>query len=379
MKSERIYDSWDKAGPDEAARKRMLEHILEKKTIAKEVEGKRRRKMRILYPAAAVLLIAAGGVITLTIGNTGINNDKLPSYKIAAGDFNVKEDVMNTEPDGQENNQQNTDFEEADAGNDAAGNLGIYFAANGYPDYLGGTYVDELGELVVLLYKDSEAVRSEVESIAGSDRIRFEKAEYSYQYLSSVIADLSEGMVNGRLPFIDSVSLDDKANRIRVNITEAKEAQLYSIADADTVSGGDVFDIYLIDNAGKVQEDAVKNQGPAAKEEEKISVQLKESSISTDQIELTLLITNNTDTDYYYGNDIKLERRGDTGWSAVSMRENAGWSEVAYILRPYDTAEYNVCVSYCFDNLEQGTYRLTKTFNGPDRFGVPVEFEIPAS
>lgn len=109
--------------------------------------------------------------------------------------------------------------EDVDVGSLAAARFGEYVAANGYPDYLGGTYVTESGTMVVLLADDTEANRNAILSIVGQDEdVRFEQATYSYGYLTTLMGRLADGMTDGSLSCVLYASLDDRENRIQVYV-----------------------------------------------------------------------------------------------------------------------------------------------------------------
>lgn len=90
-----------------------------------------------------------------------------------------------------------------------------------YPDYYGGSYLNENGELVILLKETSNLIRTNLRTIADNQSLQFESATYSYEELNQMVNQISEYKKanNDRLAeAIDAWALNDKENTIEVYI-----------------------------------------------------------------------------------------------------------------------------------------------------------------
>lgn len=92
-----------------------------------------------------------------------------------------------------------------------------------YPDYYGGSYVDDNGKLVVLLASSDVNIRSAgnmKEQLTGNHVI-YKNCTYSYNALNSVVSQITEKAENG-VPFIyDNVGMfgiDDENNSVLVGL-----------------------------------------------------------------------------------------------------------------------------------------------------------------
>ena len=61
-----------------------------------------------------------------------------------------------------------------------------------YPDYYGGSYLNDNGQLVILVTDDTEETKQKICSFAGSDDIILEHARFSYAQLETIQSDIMQ-------------------------------------------------------------------------------------------------------------------------------------------------------------------------------------------
>lgn len=97
-----------------------------------------------------------------------------------------------------------------------------------YPDYYGGSYLDENSELVVLLKDGTENIRNNLKTVSSNEELQFEQADFSYAELTEIINFImsyqennyhskSDGEYNIAKDIVDC-TLDDKNNKVIVGI-----------------------------------------------------------------------------------------------------------------------------------------------------------------
>ncbi len=108
-----------------------------------------------------------------------------------------------------------------------------------YPEYYGGTYVDNQGNNVVLLKVDTKENRKQICKLLNitESKTKFEVAKYSYEYLTQLQNKISEKMTKKELPFAISSSIMEDKNWIEVQVTTNKESELKKIKELDTIGG----------------------------------------------------------------------------------------------------------------------------------------------
>lgn len=115
--------------------------------------------------------------------------------------------------------------------------------------------------------------------------------------------------------------------------------------------------------AGKLDE---KHNGLKLKTEEDVNgeiaflplgVFLKPVSYNNGQ--LTVLIDNQSGSDYYYGKEYTLQKKDGDKWSDVKPVQEYGWPKISLMVKDLETATevYDLTV---FGELEAGTYKLLK-------------------
>lgn len=98
--------------------------------------------------------------------------------------------------------------------------------------FYGGSYLDG-ADLVVYLTEDTEENRLYIEGVAGTDQIKYIKAKHTYSELYTYRGLITKDQLDGKLPFVSSKFLDEKANCISVEITEMNQEYLDILSSYD--------------------------------------------------------------------------------------------------------------------------------------------------
>lgn len=106
-----------------------------------------------------------------------------------------------------------------------------------YPEYYGGAYIDEKGELVVLVTEMTNSVNAEVRQVTdNSSQVYIESCEVSYNEMCYVIDYLTEKIdaLRNQGIIIESISDDIMNGNVTVsivNLTEEKEKNVRDLID----------------------------------------------------------------------------------------------------------------------------------------------------
>lgn len=100
-----------------------------------------------------------------------------------------------------------------------------------FPDYYGGAYITEQGKLVVYIHRDDlEKQKEKITSLVGSGNVELKKADYSYAYLTDIMDQLNEFVINKKNPSVmanfNVFALMDKENRIVVELKDYNEEKI---------------------------------------------------------------------------------------------------------------------------------------------------------
>lgn len=108
--------------------------------------------------------------------------------------------------------------------------------------------------------------------------------------------------------------------------------------------------------------------------------QLAEVSMSTEQAaypvgtdQLTVLLKNKSEEDYYYGKAFSLEKEEDDQWFVVPFEEGAAFIEIAILLGSGEETTETIDLSLFKGELATGKYRVLKEIAGET---VAAEFLI---
>lgn len=104
-------------------------------------------------------------------------------------------------------------------------------APTDYPEYYGGSFVDNNGKFVVCVVGNPEQYRSTIAAILGTNDFLTEKCTYSYREMMQVMDRLDLFLSNNDIPQDHLVlknfagaSADVLENRVVVNLTEVNDA-----------------------------------------------------------------------------------------------------------------------------------------------------------
>ncbi len=104
----------------------------------------------------------------------------------------------------------------------------------------GGSYLDESGRWVVWLTENTSenqtAVFEQNPELLESSTV-FRTADYSLAYLTALLETISDGMRDGKLPFVSSAAVMESRNRVEVTVSTEDEAQLALLRRFDTLGG----------------------------------------------------------------------------------------------------------------------------------------------
>lgn len=110
---------------------------------------------------------------------------------------------------------------------------GDYSGMADYPDYYGGSYIDNDGNLVVYVKADNETIKQRtnlLSSLANSNDIKYKQADYSYNILNSIMNKLNEYKLNNNNNNIannfNSYYISDIENAVIVNLEDINEEKI---------------------------------------------------------------------------------------------------------------------------------------------------------
>lgn len=113
------------------------------------------------------------------------------------------------------------------------------------------------------------------------------------------------------------------------------------------------------------------------KENEEISLTIKETEISSDTQEVTLVCENNTDKEYIYGNEVHLDIKHKGEWYVVPVMQKVGWNEIGIVLAGKSKNQNSISIKDYYGKLENGEYRFVKELYYMDEvIVVKSEFEV---
>ncbi|MGG7098939.1 immunoglobulin-like domain-containing protein [Clostridium sardiniense] len=112
-------------------------------------------------------------------------------------------------------------------------------------------------------------------------------------------------------------------------------------------------------------------------ESKEISVSIKETEITTDTKDITLLFTNNSDMEYSYGEETHLEINHNGAWYVVPISQKVMWNDIGYIMPKKDKTEKKILLKDYYGKLESGRYRIiNKFYSNGNEVLVSIEFNV---
>ncbi|WP_339813110.1 hypothetical protein [Zunongwangia profunda] len=114
-----------------------------------------------------------------------------------------------------------------------------------YPDYYGGAYIEQNGQLVVLINGEMGLGKQAVTAIIGNGNIEFKKADYSFARLTEIMNSLNEFVLSKKNIAVSdnfkTFSLIDKENRIVVELDDYSDQKIFEFRKSVLNSPAIVF------------------------------------------------------------------------------------------------------------------------------------------
>lgn len=106
-------------------------------------------------------------------------------------------------------------------------------------------------------------------------------------------------------------------------------------------------------------------------------MRIADETVTTETDTVVIGYTNNTDIEFVFGEEPRLEIESEGGWYVVPVKEAAAWEDIGYILPPNESEEKEFSLKFFYENLNPGHYRIVKTFFADgNSTAVAVEFDI---
>lgn len=105
--------------------------------------------------------------------------------------------------------------------------------------FFGGSYIDEKGQVTVVLTKDTKQNRKAVlkELNLNEKNTVFKKGKYTLEYLMEVHTQISNSMTNKELPYVVSCGVYEIENKVKVGVITNDKKELEKIKAFDTFGG----------------------------------------------------------------------------------------------------------------------------------------------
>lgn len=187
---------------------------------------------------------AAGGIMPggATIGAEDLSNKNEENYGESY------QEAITAQPN--EIGKQNTELEYTpdtvldEPSFEISSDLASYMEDDAFASVYGGCYLDENGNWVVWLTENTEdsrcAALARNPALPEAETI-FRTANYSLAYLAELLANISEGMRDGRLPYVTDAGVMEQINRVSVTMTTDDEKAMATVSSFDTLGGAIEF------------------------------------------------------------------------------------------------------------------------------------------
>ena len=93
-----------------------------------------------------------------------------------------------------------------------------------------------------------------------------------------------------------------------------------------------------------------------------INLTVKKDTIKSSKENITLVLENKTEYEYYYGDDFELEVELNNEWYKVLFDKSSEFTEIRLVLKGNGESEEEIELSNYFLDLPDGKYRIVKTF-----------------
>ena len=109
-----------------------------------------------------------------------------------------------------------------------------------YEAVWGGSFLDENGHWVVWLTENTPENQRKVferNPNLSEATTTFRTADFSLAYLTGLLADISKGMGDGKLPFVSTAALMEQSNRVEVRMTNDDADKAALLLAYDSIGG----------------------------------------------------------------------------------------------------------------------------------------------
>ena len=225
-----------------------------------------------------------------------------------------------------------------------------------YDANYGGAYIDDDGELVVLLVEITEDSIQKVQEAIGSNVLKIEKCEYPYNDLMQVIYTLNHKL--SVLSYADirisEMYEDIYTSRVIIKVpdlTEEKEAVIRSYVDLPCME--------ISDSASAVVETPLKEE--EINQYDTATIAIVEGSVTPTS--LTALISYTGKGELMYGQMYYLEGLMDDGkWYRLSDNSSM-FESIGYLVLSGQTREEAYDWEWRYETLEKGQYRIVLPYS----------------
>ena len=107
-----------------------------------------------------------------------------------------------------------------------------------------------------------------------------------------------------------------------------------------------------------------------AVQQEGFSIATEQPSYPKDTKTINLLITNESDNEYYYGYQYSIEMKKGEDWYVVPLKEEQSFIEIAVSLPPHTTQTYPLSLENFAGTPKPGRYRVAFNQNYTAEFDI---------
>ena len=219
-----------------------------------------------------------------------------------------------------------------------------------------GTWKEDIDKVIISnmdeLQKFCYKLENEDESYAIVDRI-YRSTElfkdYDEEYFKNKsLAILGVDLGNGSL-YIDSIKATKENNSVKID---------YKISHSNETGTTDMRKQYIVVEIDKDVTDIERNCITPEYNYTDISLSLKPNTLTSKGA--TFIIKNNSNEDYTYGAEYKIQVKRDGQWQDIELDQPLVWNSMAYSLNSRGQREINIDYTYGYGELSKGEYRLVK-------------------
>ena len=219
-----------------------------------------------------------------------------------------------------------------------------------------GTWKEDIDKVIISnmdeLQKFCYKLENEDESYAIVDRI-YRSTElfkdYDEEYFKNKsLAILGVDLGNGSL-YIDSIKATKENNSVKID---------YKISHSNETGTTDMRKQYIVVEIDKDVTDIERNCITPEYNYTDVSLSLKPNTLTSKGA--TFIIKNNSNEDYTYGAEYKIQVKRDGQWQDIELDQPLVWNSMAYSLNSRGQREINIDYTYGYGELSKGEYRLVK-------------------